>query len=136
MNITIALCVFGWCWYARLAQEQAQDILDGEVVAVARVAGVSGWHQVSGHVLPHVARRLLVVACLDVGYVILMMSALGYLGLGAQEPQPELGQMLRDGQTFVLDAPWLIIAPVLAIVLVVLPFSAAGERVQSRLARS
>ncbi|HVN59766.1 MAG TPA: ABC transporter permease subunit, partial [Gaiellaceae bacterium] len=100
-----------------------------------RVSGVPAWRCVSGHVIPHVFRRLLVVACLDVGWVVLAIAGLGYLGLGAQPPAPELGQMISDGQGYVLQAPWMILAPAGALMLVVLPFVAAGERVHGRVLR-
>lgn len=134
-SIVIALAVLGWCWNARLAEEHARELLAGRVVVVARVSGVPTWRCVTGHVLPHVARRLVVVACLDVGWVILAIAGLGYLGLGAQQPAPELGQILRGGQDYVLDAPWIILAPVAAMLVMVLPFVAAGERVHARVLR-
>jgi peptide/nickel transport system permease protein len=134
-NIVIAFAALGWSWYARLAEEQARQLLAGRVVAVARISGVPAWQCVTGHVIPHVCRRLLVVACLDVGWVVVAIAGLGYLGLGAQPPAPELGQMMRDGQNYVLLAPWMILAPAGALMLVVLPFVAAGERVHARVLR-
>jgi peptide/nickel transport system permease protein len=134
-NIVIAFTATGWSWYARLSEEQARQLLAGRVVAVAQVSGVPAWRCVTGHVIPHVFRRLLVVACLDVGWVVLAIAGLGYLGLGAQPPAPELGQMLLDGQNYVQDAPWMILAPAGALVLVVLPFVVAGERVHARVLR-
>lgn len=134
-NIVIALASLSWSWYARLAEEQARQLLAGRVVAVARVAGVPTWRCVTGHVIPHLVRRLLVVACLNVGWNVLAIAGLGYLGLGAQPPAPELGQMMREGQDYVLVAPWMILAPVGALVLVILPFVAAGEQVHARVLR-
>jgi len=134
-NLIVAFAITGWAWYARLAEEHARQLLSGRVVTVARVSGVPAWRCVSGHVIPHVFRRLLVVACLDVGWVVLAIAGLGYLGLGAQPPAPELGQMISDGQGYVLQAPWMILAPAGALMLVVLPFVAAGERVHGRVLR-
>lgn len=134
-SIVIALASLGWSWYARLSEEHARELLAGPVVAAARVAGVPPGRCVTGHVIPHLARRLLVVACLDVGYVVLAIAGLGYLGLGAQAPEPELGLILRSAQDYVLDAPWLVLAPVGAVLAMVLPFVAAGERVHARVLR-
>lgn len=131
-NLIVALAVTGWAWYARLAQEHARELLAGRVVSTARIAGVPTMRNIAGHVVPHVIRRLLVVASLDVGYVVLAIAGLNYLGLGAQPPAPELGEMLRDGQNYVLDAPWLLVAPCVALVAMVLPFVAAGEQLQSQ----
>jgi peptide/nickel transport system permease protein len=63
------------------------------------------------------------------------IAGLGYLGLGAQPPAPELGQMMREGQDYVLDAPWMILVPAGALLLVILPFVAAGEEVHARVLR-
>ena len=134
-NIVIAFALVSWAWYARLAEEQARQLLAGRVVAVARVAGVPTWRCVTGHVLPHLVRRLLVVACLDVGWIVLAVAGLSYLGLGAQPPAPELGQIMRDGQDYFLEAPWMIVAPAAALLLVILPFVAAGERVHAGVLR-
>jgi ABC-type dipeptide/oligopeptide/nickel transport system permease subunit len=134
-NIIIALASLSWSWYARLAEEHARQLLAGRVVAVARVSGVPTWRCVADHVIPHVARRLLVVACLGVGWNVMAIAGLGYLGLGAQPPAPELGQMMREGQDYVLDAPWMILVPAGALLLVILPFVAAGEEVHARVLR-
>lgn len=132
VNLIVALSVIGWSWYARLAEEHARQILADRVVMTARVSGVPPLRYVAGHVVPHVSRRLLVVACLDLGYVVLAIAGLNYLGLGAQPPAPELGEMLHDGQSYVLDAPWMLVGPCVALVAMVLPFVAAGEHLQSQ----
>lgn len=135
-NVVVALSALGWAWYARLAHEQARELLTGPVVQAARVSGVRPVPLLAGHVLPHLVRRLLVVACLDVGFVVVAVAALGYLGLGAQQPAPDVGLMLRDGQSFVLDAPWLLLAPAAVVFVVVVPFVLAGERVHEKALRS
>lgn len=127
-NTVFALCLVGWAGYGRLAEQHAAQLRVGRFVRAARVAGAGTPRVLRDHVLPHVARGLVVVACLDVGYVVLAMAALGFMGLGAQQPDPDLGLMLRSGQDFVLDAPWLLLAPSAMVLLVVLPFVASGER--------
>lgn len=128
-NVVVALAAVGWAWYARLTEEHTRDLLRSRFVDAALVAGVSPARVLATHVLPHVTRRLVVVACLDVGYAILAVAGLGFLGLGAQEPAPDLGLMLRSAQGYVLDAPWLLLAPAAAVLAVVVPFVAAGEEV-------
>lgn len=72
------------------------------------------------------------VAALDVGYTVIAFAGMSYLGLGAQPPTPELGVILRDGQDYVLDAPWLLWAPALVVALLVLPFILGSERLHDR----
>ena len=97
-NLVIALSCVGWSWYARLAERHAAHLRSSRFVQAARVAGAGPGRVLASHVAPHVLRGLLVVACLDVGYVLLAIAGLGFLGLGAQQPAPDLGLMLRDGQ--------------------------------------
>ncbi len=127
-NVVLALAIGIWPWYARLAREHATTLATRPFVSAARLAGR---HEASiwlGHLAPHIARRLAIVAALDVGYTIVAFAGLGYLGLGSEQPAPDLGSMLRDGQDFFLDASWLLLAPSGAIALIVLPFVVAGER--------
>jgi len=131
-NLVIALIVGVWPWYARLAREHTATLLREPFVDAARIAGSSRWRIWHGHLLPHLVRRLAIIGALDVGYTIVAFAGLSYLGLGIQQPEPDLGTMLREGQDFFLNAPWLLIGPSGAIALIVLPFVIAGERGHAR----
>ncbi len=131
-NLMIALVVGVWPWYARLARDHAASVERMPFVVAARVGGIAPRRIWGTHIAPHVVRRLLVVAALDVGYTIVAFAGMSYLGLGVQPPTPELGVVLREGQDFVLDAPWLLWAPSAVVVLLVLPFVLFGERVHER----
>jgi ABC-type dipeptide/oligopeptide/nickel transport system permease subunit len=86
----------------------------------ARLAGLGRWRSVLGHVIPPVAGRLSVVGTLSFGDVVISIAALSFLGLGVQPPTPEWGAMLSDDQSALAAAPWLLLAPGLAIVLTAL----------------
>lgn len=131
-NLVIALVIGVWPWYARLARDHAASVERTPFVVAARVGGIAPHRIWRTHIAPHVVRRLLVVAALDVGYTIVAFAGMSYLGLGAQPPTPELGVVLREGQDFVLDAPWLLWAPSAVVVLLVLPFVLGGERLHER----
>ena len=77
--------------------------------------------------MPNVAAPLIVQATIGVGNAILLVSALGYLGLGAQPPTPEWGRMLSDAQKYILNATYIGIFPGVAIALTVIGFSLAGD---------
>ena len=79
------------------------------------------------HVLPNVLPPVIVLASLEMGGVILAISGLSFLGLGAQPPTPEWGAMLNDGRPFLFNAPQLMIYPGLAISLVVIAFNLLGD---------
>jgi peptide/nickel transport system permease protein len=79
------------------------------------------------HIVPNILGPMLVLATLDVGWAILNTSALSFLGLGVQPPTPEWGAMLNEGRGYLRDAPWVTIAPGLAIALTVLAVNLLGD---------
>jgi peptide/nickel transport system permease protein len=82
------------------------------------------------HILPNVAGSVIVLATLDVGWALLNASALSFLGLGVQPPTPEWGAMLNEGRGYLRDAPWVTVAPGLAIALTVLAINLLGDTLQ------
>lgn len=131
-SLVIALSLGLWPWYARLARDYAASTNRRDFVQIARAGGIPEWRVWATHVAPHVVRRLVVVAALDVGYTIVAFAGMSYLGLGAAPPTPELGVILKEGQDFVFDAPWLLWAPAATVVLLVLPFVLASEGLHER----
>ncbi|HRC08798.1 MAG TPA: ABC transporter permease [Miltoncostaeales bacterium] len=131
-NLVLALILGVWPWYARLARDHATSVERLPFVQAARVGGIGHLRIWAVHVAPHVVRRLLVVAALDVGYTVVAFAGMSYLSLGAAPPTPELGVILREGQDYITDAPWLLWMPALAVVAIVLPFVLTGERLHER----
>jgi peptide/nickel transport system permease protein len=113
--------------YARLARGSTLSVRKQEYVEAARASGASSGRIMFHHVLPNVAAPLIVQATIGVGNAILLVSALGYLGLGAQPPTPEWGRMLSDAQKYILNATYIGIFPGIAIALTVIGFSLAGD---------
>ena len=126
-SLVIAMSLAWWPSYARLIRGQLLSIKERTFVESARVIGNSSIRVTLRHILPQTFPELLVRATLDVGNVILIVSGLSFLGLGAQPPTPEWGAMIGDGRTFALSAPWLMLFPGLAIVFTILMFSMLGD---------
>lgn len=125
-NLLLALVVSSWAYYARLARALVARARDRPDVLADRLAGV-GWPRiVRGHVLPGVLTQLLVVATLDLGGVIVGIAGLSFLGLGVQPPDAEWGAMLSGSRLFFSAAPWLLLAPVGAILLSVVAANLIG----------
>jgi peptide/nickel transport system permease protein len=117
-NLFIAVAAVGWVSYARLVRSEVQVVGRQDYVLAAQVLGFSRRRILSQHVLRNVVVQPLVYATNDfVGYI-LLVSALGYLGLGVQPPNAEWGSMIADGKNYLAQAPWMSIFPGLAIVLV------------------
>ncbi|TCO47401.1 ABC transporter permease [Actinocrispum wychmicini] len=130
VNTTIALAVVWWPAYARLMRGQVASVRQSPYVASAVVLGAPTRRILLRHVLPNAAGPVIVLATMDVGFVILASAGLGFLGLGARPPTPEWGVMTSDGLGFLLDAWWYSLFPGLAIALVVLAFTVLGDTVQ------
>jgi peptide/nickel transport system permease protein len=120
-------------YYARLVWSVTQTVRLREYVEAARAAGASDARIIARHVLPGVLPPALVQATLGVGNGILSVSALSFLGVGAQPPTPEWGLMLSEAQRFILVAPYMGIFPGLGIMLAVLSFNLIGDALRDLL---
>lgn len=119
--------------YARLARGSTLTIKRREYVDAARATGLTNAAIMRRHILPNILTPLIVQSTIGVGNAILLVSALGYLGLGAQPPTPEWGRILSDAQRYILDASYMGIFPGLAIALTVLGFNLAGDGLRDAL---
>ena len=119
--------------YARLTRASTLAVKRQEMITAARAMGASDYRIIAKHIVPNVLTPLIVQSTIGVGNAILLVSALGFLGLGAQPPTPEWGRMLADAQRYVTSAPYIGIFPGLAISLTVLGFNLAGDGLRDAL---
>ncbi|HEU0114362.1 MAG TPA: ABC transporter permease [Thermomicrobiales bacterium] len=119
--------------YARLSRASTLEVKRREMIDAARAMGASDARIMTRHILPNILTPLIVQSTIGVGNAILLVSSLGFLGLGAQPPTPEWGRMLSDAQRFITAAPWMGIFPGLAISLTVLGFNLAGDGLRDAL---
>jgi peptide/nickel transport system permease protein len=132
-NIMIALAVVGWTQYARIVRGSVLSVKQRDFVAAAKLTGVSEPRLVSTHVVPNVIGPVVILATLDMAYVILATAGLSFLGLGAQPPTPEWGTMLSDGRQHLLSAWWIANVPGVAIMVAVLAFNILGDSLRDLL---
>ncbi|HEU5010564.1 MAG TPA: ABC transporter permease, partial [Gaiellaceae bacterium] len=125
-NAVLAIVIVAWPAYARVVRGLVLSIGDSEYVQSARLLGVSSRKTLFRDVLPNVAGPVLVLATLDLGTAILLLSALSFLGLGAQPPDPEWGSMVATGTQY-FQYWWMGTFPGLAIFTVVLAFNFLGD---------
>jgi peptide/nickel transport system permease protein len=126
-NAMIALCATWWPWYARLVRGQVLSLREAGFVEAARSIGAGSIRILFRHILPNSFGPVIVNASMDFGWTILTAAALGFLGIGAQPPQPEWGLMINVGRVYFLDKPWIAMFPGLAIFLVVLGSNLIGD---------
>jgi peptide/nickel transport system permease protein len=126
-SLTIAIAAVWWPWYVRLLRGQAASVAGRPYVEACRALGVSRLRIIFRHVLPNSVTPLLVQVSLDVGGVILTASALSFLGLGAQDPTPDWGLMVAEGQSYFTPDWWLVTFPGLAILVTAFAFNLLGD---------
>ena len=125
--------IYGWERYARLARGLALSARERGYVTAARVFDASPFYIYWRHVLPNTASALIVNATLNFPEIILLESALSFLGLGIQPPMSSLGNMLGYGREYLLSAWWIAVLPGLVIVLTALAVSILGDHLRDRL---
>ena len=126
-STTLAITIAWWPWYTRLLRGQAASVAGRPFVESAKALGVSNRRIVFRHVLPNSLTPLIVQASLDVGGIILTASALSFLGLGAQDPTPDWGLMVAQGQAYFQTQWWLVTFPGLAILITAVGFNLLGD---------
>jgi peptide/nickel transport system permease protein len=126
-NTVLAISLTWWPWYTRIVRGQAASVARRRYVEAAEALGVPHRRIVFRHVLPNSVTPILVQASLDVGGVILTASALSFLGLGAQDPTPDWGLMVSQGQAYFTTQWWLVTFPGLAILLTAVAFNLLGD---------
>lgn len=126
-NAIIAIAITSWPPYARLARAETLTIRDQDYIAAIRLQGAHSPRIIWGHVVPLCMSSVIVRVTLDMAGIILTAAGLGFLGLGAQPPQPEWGAMIASGRRFLIDFWWVATMPGIAIFVVSLGFNLLGD---------
>ncbi|WJV53643.1 ABC transporter permease subunit [Prodigiosinella aquatilis] len=126
-NILLAVLLVKWAWYARMIRGIVLQYSSGHYIHYARLIGGSPRYIVLRHLLPVTAAEMALLATTDSGAVILMLSALSFLGLGVQPPTPEWGAMLGEAKNVMMTHPEQMLPAGIAIVLVVAAFNYLGD---------
>jgi peptide/nickel transport system permease protein len=133
-NAMLAVSLMWWPWYCRLVYGLASTLRHEFFIASAETIGASKFHILFREILPNCISPIFTKMSLDMGWVILIGSALSFVGLGVQPPRPGLGTMVADGSKYLPDQWWIAVFPALAIVLVVLGFNLLGDGLRDMLA--
>ena len=132
---TVAVLVAtGWMGVARLVRAEVRGARTAGWAEAAGALGASDARVLWRHVLPNAVGPAVVATTLGVGNAILLESGLSFLGLGIQPPAPSWGNMIAGGRDLIVTAPWVAIAPGLALVLTVLACTLLGDALRDRLA--
>lgn len=126
-HILIALVLVKWAWYARMIYGVAQQYTHKPYFQFSHTLGASSWHNLKTHLFPVMLAELVILGSADMGGILLMISALSFLGLGVQPPTPEWGVMLSDAKNVMLFYPEQMLPAGLAIAFTVMAFNGLGD---------
>jgi peptide/nickel transport system permease protein len=126
-NAMIALSIVWWPGYVRLVQGKTLALREEAFVEAAKSLGVSRLRIIFGHILPNCTSPIMVKASMDMGMAILFAASLGFIGVGAQPPEPEWGAIISVGRNYLPERWWMATFPGVAILITVLGFNLLGD---------
>ena len=132
-NAVLALALISWPKYARIARSQTLTVKNTNYMAASQLAGCTAAQMIWRHILPNIAGPILVTSMLDIGTMMMELAGLSFLGLGAQPPTAELGNMMSGGRSMLQTYPWVVIGPGLAIFTAVVIFNLLGDAMRDYL---
>jgi peptide/nickel transport system permease protein len=133
-TVVIVLVATGWMGVARMIRGEILGIRERPYIESASALGLPSWRILFRHALPNALGPAIVATTLGVGNAILLESGLSFLGLGIQPPAPSWGNMIAGGRDLIVTAPWVAIAPGIALALTVLACTLLGDGLRDRLA--
>ena len=132
-NVVFALSIVGWVGFARLARAQTLSLKRREHVLAAIALGARTGRILRYHVIPLLLAPLIIEATFGIAGIVIAEAGLSFLGLGVQPPAASWGSMIRDGTRYMLVAPHMVLAPGLALLLVVLSVNILGDKLRDHL---
>ena len=126
-SLVVALSVAIWVNYARLVRGETLKLRELEFVQAAKSIGVRDVGIIVKHIMPNVFPSMVVMATLDVAWVIIFEAALSFLGLGIQPPTPSWGVMISDGRNYLFESEWMALGPGLAILITSIAINLFGD---------
>lgn len=132
MQVLLALVLVQWVYYARICRNMVVSLKQQHFIAAARISGSSSWKIIYKHIIPNIQRPIIVVGTLEIGWAIMDISALSFLGLGVQPPHAEWGAMIHEGTSYIRSHPELMIYPGILILAVVVTFNILGESLSEK----
>jgi len=133
VHTLIGVSIVWWPLYTRLIRAEVRKLRSSPHMDAARIAGTSRRRQLTRHVLPGTVPVAIITASLDISALVLMLSGLSFLGLGAPQPAPELGAMAAQGMTNIFTSWWIPIFPAAAVALIAIVSNFAGDALRDRI---
>lgn len=133
LSVIILISLTSWMEVARVVEGQIRSLKERDFAVAAEALGASDRRIILQELLPNAVAPIVVAATLNVAHAILAESYISFLGFGIQPPTPSWGNMLKDAQGYLMDAPWLALVPGIAITLAVTSFNFIGDGLRDAL---
>jgi peptide/nickel transport system permease protein len=133
IHTLLGVAIVWWPLYTRIVRAEVRKLRSSPHMEAARIAGVGRWRLIYRHLLPGAVPVTIVTASLDIAALVLMLSGLSFLGLGAPEPAPELGAMSAQGMTYIFSAWWIPVMPAAAVAVIAVVANFAGDALRDRI---
>lgn len=131
-QVILGLILVQWVYYARVIRGMVLSLKEQNYITAAKISGSSTWTIMKKHIIPNVIPSLAVMGTLEMGWAIMNLSSMSFLGLGVQPPTPEWGAMILEGKSYIRTNPTLMLYPGLMIMIVVVTFNLLGEALSER----
>lgn len=132
-NVVVVIGLTVWASYARLVRAEVLSLREHDFILAARASGAGDRRIIFRHIVPNALGPVIVIASLAIGGIIILESALSFLGLGVARPTASWGTMLSDGREYIRNYPHIAIAPGIAITITVLSFNLVGDGLRDAL---
>jgi ABC-type dipeptide/oligopeptide/nickel transport system permease subunit len=132
-NVVIVIGCTVWASYARVVRAEVLSLRERDYILAARAIGTPDRQIITRHLIPNALGPVIILASLAVGGIIILESALSFLGLGVQRPTASWGTMLSDGRDYLRNYPHIAVAPGIAIAITVLAFNLVGDGLRDAL---
>lgn len=131
-SVVLAVTLVVWARFARVIRAEVITLRERDFVAQAKISGCSRLRVICVHLLPNVLSPVMILVSINMGYVVLLESALSFLGAGIPPPTPTWGGIISDGQSYISTAWWVSVFPGLAIMFTILAFNLLGDWMRVR----
>lgn len=133
-QVIVGLVLVQWVYYARVVRGMVLSLKSQNYITATRISGSSSIAIIRKHILPNILPSLAVIGTLEMGWSIMSLSSLSFLGLGIQPPTPEWGSMILEGKSYIRTNPMVMVYPGAMIMLVVISFNLLGESLSEKYA--
>jgi peptide/nickel transport system permease protein len=131
--VALVIALVNWVQIARVIYTETRALAAREFVEAVRALGAGRWRILTRHILPHLVPTILVWGTLGISTTVLLEATLSFLGVGVQPPTPSWGGIIFQSESYFMVAPWLVVFPGVAIILVALSFNLVGDALRDAL---